>query len=244
MPIDSGIGDNVTLLGNLYNQDDTSAPLMGWVPLGITSFMPPPVAQLVGPIITGVCDNITLDASSSSGAAGRALQYNFYVRGTGDPDKLAAIASYLESIPSQMVVNIAGGILDPDQTYIFEVIVTNYLGMSDSATLTLHTVRTPIPQLSIRDNQKLLEVMRWETVELEAHARLSHGYALQPDGVCALVSKHNRKPTPARAPLSYKWSQTGVTTLESETIGWTARSLNIPGSLLKPGIIYAFQVQT
>ena len=245
MPADSGVGDNVTLLGNIYNQDDTSAPMLGWVPLGITSFIPPPVAQLVGPIITGVCDNITLDASGSSGAAGRALQYNYYVRGTGDPNKLAAVASYLDSIPSQMLVNLNGGILDPDQTYIFEVIVTNYLGMSDSATLTVRTVHAAIPQLSICDNQKLIEVMRWETVELEAQARLSYGFTLQPDGVCALGPKNKRKfgQLPPPAPLSYEWSQTGIVTLDPDTTGWSARSLNIPGSLLQPNVIYAFQVK-
>lgn len=147
MPADSGVGDNITLLGGIYNQDDTSAPMIGWVPLGITDYTPPPVAQLVGPSITGVCDNLTLDASGSSGAAGRVLMYSFYVRGTGDPDKLAAVASLLDSIPSQMVVTIGPGILDPDQTYIFEVIVTNYLGMWDSATLTVQTVRAAVPQV-------------------------------------------------------------------------------------------------
>ncbi|KAG0620064.1 hypothetical protein M758_4G186200 [Ceratodon purpureus] len=245
MPADSGIGDNVTLLGNIYNQDDTSPSMFGWVPLGITSFTPPPVAQLIGPIITGVCDNITLDASGSSGAAGRALQYNYYVRGTGDPNKLAAIASYLDSIPSQMLVNINGGILDPDQTYIFEVIVTNYMGMSDSATLTIRTVRTSVPQLSIRDNQKLIEIMRWETLELEAHARLSYGFTLQPDGVCALGPKNKRRlgRLPPPAPLMFEWSQTGLITLNPDTTGWTARSLNIPGNLLKPDVVYAFQVK-
>ena len=245
MPADSGVGDNITLLGNIYNQADTSAAVLGWVPLGITSFTPPPVAQLVGPTITGVCDNITLDASGSSGAAGRALQYSYYVRGTGDPDKLAAVASFLDSLPSQMLVNIGGGILDPDQTYIFEVIVTNYLGMSDSATLTVRTVRAAVPQLSIRDNQKLIEVMRWETVELEAQARLSYGFTLQPDGVCALGPNNRRKNgrLPSPVPLSYEWSQTGLVTLDPGTSGWTARSLNIPGSLLKPDVVYAFQVK-
>jgi hypothetical protein len=226
MPADSGVGDNVTLLGNIYNHDDTSAPMLGWVPLGTTSFIPPPVAQLVGPIITGVCDNITLDASGSSGAAGRALQYNYYVRGTGDPNKLAAVASYLDSISSQMLVNLNGGILDPDQTYIFEVIVTNYLGMSDSAILTVRTVHAAVPQLSIRDNQKVIEVMRWETVELEAQARLSYGFTLQPDGVCALGPKNKRKfgRLPPPAPLSYEWSQTGIVTLGPDTTGWSAHS--------------------
>lgn len=140
-----------------------------------------------------------------------------------------------------MLVNIAGGILDSDQTYIFEVIVTNYLGMSDSATLTLRTVRSPVPQLSIRDNQKLIEVMRWETVELEAYARLSHSFTLRPDGVCA-KPKIKRRLLPNRAPLSYEWSQIGVATLDPDTTGWSARSLNIPGSLLKSDVVYTFQV--
>jgi hypothetical protein len=164
---------------------------------------------------------------------------------TGDPNKLAAVASYLDSISSQMLVNLNGGILDPDQTYIFEVIVTNYLGMSDSAILTVRTVHAAVPQLSIRDNQKVIEVMRWETVELEAQARLSYGFTLQPDGVCALGPKNKRKfgRLPPPAPLSYEWSQTGIVTLGPDTTGWSARSLNIPGSMLQPDVIYAFQVK-
>lgn len=147
--MDSGAGDNISIANGIYNQGDTSMAISGWVPLGITDSCPPPVAQLIGPQITSVCDDLVLDASSSSGAAGRPMTYKFTVKGTGNPNKLAALGFALDAMASNMMVTIAAGQLDPDQSYLFTVTVTNYLGMTSAAKLTIQVVDASIPQVRL-----------------------------------------------------------------------------------------------
>ena len=145
--MDSGTEDIISISTGIYNQLDTSVSVNGWIPIGITDFSPPPVAKLVGPSITGVCDNLTLDASGSTGSAGRPMTYMFSVKGTGNPGKLANLGQILNLMLSQMVVTVYAGQLDPDQSYIFQVTVMNYLGMSSMATLTVQVVRASVPQV-------------------------------------------------------------------------------------------------
>jgi hypothetical protein len=104
---------------------------------------------LIGPQITSVCDDVVLDASSSSGAAGRPMTYKFTVKGTGNPNKLAALGFALDAMASTMTVTIAAGQLDPDQSYLFTVTVTNYLGMTSIAKLTIQVVHASIPQVRL-----------------------------------------------------------------------------------------------
>jgi len=159
MSLDWGVGDLVSISSGIFNQDDTSVPVTGWVPLGISNFSPPPVAVLQGPIVTNVCDNLTLDASASSGSAGRPMSYFFSVEGSGDdPYGLGNVVNFLAELPSQMTVTIGAGTLGADQVYIFQVVVTNFLGMTSTASLTVQTVQTSIPQ--VRYNSLLLLMYR------------------------------------------------------------------------------------
>jgi hypothetical protein len=162
MSLDWGVGDLVSISSGIFNQDDTSVPVTGWVPLGISNFSPPPVAVLQGPIVTNVCDNLTLDASASSGSAGRPMSYFFYVEGSGDdPYGLGNVVNFLAELPSQMTVTIGAGMLGADQVYIFQVVVTNFLGMTSTASLTVQTVQTSIPQ--VPNNSLLLQMYRRES---------------------------------------------------------------------------------
>jgi hypothetical protein len=103
-----------------------------------------------------------------------------------------------------------------------------------------------LSKVSINDNRLILEVMRCDMIELEAHAHMPNPLTIQRDGFCHAppsteVKKSNSKTEAAF--LSYQWTQTGPTILDVEDVGWNARSLNIPGNLLKPGLLYNFQVQ-
>lgn len=147
--MDSGIGDNVSIANGIYNQGDTSVAVIGWVPLGIIDTFPIPVARLNGPHVTSVCDELILDASSSSGAIGRPLHYRYSIKGTTNLIKIANLGRMLQDMPSQMMITINAGQLDPDQSYTFSVTITNYLGMSNTARHVVKTVRTSVPQVNI-----------------------------------------------------------------------------------------------
>jgi hypothetical protein len=66
--------------------------------------------------------------------------------------------NFLAELPSQMTVTIGAGTLGADQVYIFQVVVTNFLGMTSTASLTVQTVQTSIPQ--VRYNSLLLLMYR------------------------------------------------------------------------------------
>ena len=170
--MDSGAGDNISIANGIYNQGDTSMAVSGWVPLGITDSCPPPVAQLIGPQITSVCDDLVLDASSSSGAAGRPMTYKFTVKGTGNPNKLAALGFALDAMASSMTVTIAAGQLDPAQSYLFTVTVTNYLGMTSMAKLTIQVVQASIPQVRLLTCTSCKKLISRNTTILQAPTNL------------------------------------------------------------------------
>lgn len=41
----------------------------------------------------------------------------------------------------------------------------------------------------------------------------------------------------------YEWTQTGSSVLDQDAVGWNARSLTIPGNMVRPGLLYSFQVK-
>jgi hypothetical protein len=100
-------------------------------------------------------------------------------------------------------------------------------------------------QVSIRDNAAVIEVMRWETIELEAIAHLANADTYQLDGTCGQSAKSNSKTLkgPVQMPLMYEWTQSGSFLLNQDAVGWNARSLNVPGNLVRPGLLYNFQVK-
>jgi hypothetical protein len=87
------------------------------------------------------------------------MSYFFSVEGSGDdPYGLANVVNFLAELPSQMMVTIGAGTLGADQVYIFQVVVTNFLGMTSTASLTVQTVQTSIPQ--VRYNSLVLLTYR------------------------------------------------------------------------------------
>ena len=66
---------------------------------------------------------------------------------------------------------------------------------------------TSCVQVSIRDNEKVLEVMRWNTIELEARAHLANIDSYQSDGSCGQVILNMRK---LKAPISEAKSLSGT----------------------------------
>jgi hypothetical protein len=90
------------------------------------------------------------------------MSYFFSVEGSGDdPYGLGNVVNFLAELPSQMTVTIGAGTLSADQVYIFQVVVTNFLGMTSTASLTVQTVQTSIPQ--VRYNSLLLLMYRGES---------------------------------------------------------------------------------
>jgi len=48
---------------------------------------------------------------------------------------------------------------------------------------------------------------------------------------------------PIQAPLRYEWSSIGSSILNEDMIGWNARSLSLPGNMLRSNSPYTFQVK-
>lgn len=88
--------------------------------------------------------------------------------------------------------------------------------------------------------------MRWETIELEAIAHLANVDTYQLDGTCGsgnAKSSSKKLKGLVQMPLMYEWTQTGYSLLDQDAVGWNARTLNVPGNLLRPGLLYNFQVR-
>lgn len=87
--------------------------------------------------------------------------------------------------------------------------------------------------------------MRWDTIELEADAHLANVDKYQLNGTCGQSEKvKNQKTKPTiQAALMYEWSPTGPSILNEDLIGWNARSLSLPGNMLKSNTPYTFQAK-
>lgn len=87
--------------------------------------------------------------------------------------------------------------------------------------------------------------MRWDTIELEADAHLANINSYLSDGTCGQIgnAKITKIKPPTQTALMYEWSSTGSAILNENAIGWNARSLCLPGNMLRPNIPYTFQVK-
>jgi hypothetical protein len=103
----------------------------------------------------GVCDDLTLDASSSTGSGGRSMVYNFSVSPSSGhlvanvSEVLAVVnaknngyGSYRVSIPSE--------VMNKGSKMVFKLTITNFLGYSSTSTVTVNKLEVPAPVVAIQ----------------------------------------------------------------------------------------------
>ena len=93
-------------------------------------------AHLVGPTTIGACDPALFTASSSTGAGGRPMRYEFRVTSEYDAGKILERIRSLPANMSSSELELRADDLEPGGVYSIVVEVTNFLGAASTATVT------------------------------------------------------------------------------------------------------------
>jgi len=196
--------DNVAIVDDVvYTIYSNSLPVQGAL-VAIAAPADPvvPSPSLIAPTTVPACDNLTLDASLSTGSGSRPLVFAWSVT--------PALANVDITTLTDAVIDITGTELTASQPYDFTVTVTNWLGQSDSVTVTITRSNVDVPRVTV--SSTYVTVTRSERVIIQGRAQVPS---------CA-----------SQTGLTFSW--TSATTIPAG-VSTSARDIIIPANSLSIG---------
>jgi hypothetical protein len=230
--------DEISLLDNVIQTSSSTASLFTMnetfivgLPLSPTI---PSVTLSASSSSVGVCDDLTLDASSSSGSGGRAMSYNFSVV-SGNGFSIYNVSEVLNSMNllnggrGKYRVVIPSEIMPRGALMIFKLEVSNFLNYKGSPqTTSVMKLGIPAPIISIQGSNPRLTTHS-DALKLTATARL-------PSMSCISIDLSNAK-------MGFRWFEdSGLFTGDLEDTSRNPRILSIPEDSLEPLNTYSFRV--
>lgn len=213
LPYDATIipGDVITLLGSSLKQNctDLAANCSSWPyadeqNVTVVAAQTPQQLQVVltGASEVGVCSGFTLAGSMSIGAGGRPFSSAvWYVTTSGSSSEAdatnvrEAVENLAQATTSPLLsLSLSASDLVPGVAYEFVLVLTNFLGISASATHLVTKKTVPVPALSI-DGSPTREQLRSEALVLFADAQAA-------DTSCTNSTSSQS--------LAYTWSVNGI----------------------------------
>ena len=122
--------------------------------LGPVNLLAPKVA-VSAPSAIGACDNLTLDATSSSGSGGRPWRFaSVTVEDSSGSLHVSALQSFLSHDPRTILLSspprpVPSHLLTHGSIYTFQVKLCNFLGACGSTFRSVAAVSFPVPRLSL-----------------------------------------------------------------------------------------------
>ena len=133
--------------GNSYNA--TGSQLVQAPDVVVT-----PLVAAKAPSTVGICEDLTIDASASSGSGGRNLVFGFQVEGLGD--KILSLSSLLKGLANtQSIADIDKNSMNIGINYNFIVTATNFLGQTTTAKIPVFRADQQVPTIFIEGKSTL-----------------------------------------------------------------------------------------
>eukprot|EP00736_Rhodelphis_marinus_P013075 Rmarinus@m.15360 len=228
---------NDTLLASRL---ENSVPASGRAELLTPSNPPAVTATIVAPEVVGTCDSFTLDARSSSGNAGRKMSYTWTAltqasSRLSDAKGAVTMEQYLLELPeSTSTVSFSANDTTKIATYMFSVTVSNWLGESDAAVVSVQKSEFLIPAVAITGTKERT-VLRKQTIKLQSEANF-------PECEKDMASSLNFEWT---VDEMYDWSNNLLSSdpdvsLDTATVG--SATLTVPAYTLQTYRKYRFRV--
>lgn len=208
------------------------------VPLAIDETAKP-VAVLSAPTVIGFCADLELDATPSFGGASRDLELAFSASAT---DRLSesistALADAVRQSSVAGLVTVPAGAMDAGRVYTLRVAATNFLGLTDVASVTVRKSELPLPTVRI-EGPAQRQVLRASGATVSVDVKM-------PDVTCLAVAA---RPAGAESRIVYNWTLVdGPDILESDfpsksayrlhVASLSTRYLYIPGNTLRSGVL-------
>jgi hypothetical protein len=135
-----------------------------------------PSALLSMPSFISSCDDLIIDASSSSGSSGRDWSLiHWRVTSSSLASNSTEIAVYLNSLTSlQTPITITSLMMQEDVTYTFTLTLGNFLGKSDYATKSVAVSGNPnIPFIKIAGGAEYVSISSYDILSIQSSAVFS-----------------------------------------------------------------------
>ena len=171
------VGDAVSLLPSKLKAECPSAVnCSGWkyssaesksVQLPLNPIVPSVVIS--SPAIIGECDDLTLDLSGSSGAAGRAWKSIVFTVRSTDPNATILAAYLNQNYRITPPTSIPRDLLAPKMAYTFTVSLCNFFGKCSSSSRRVAVSSNVVPVVSLVGPQQIT-LNRKDSVQLTAEA--------------------------------------------------------------------------
>eukprot|EP01042_Synura_sphagnicola_P001554 gene1555-1800_t len=140
--------------------------------------------------LLGACDSLVIDLNGCQNSGGRPwTMVQLSLVSSTDVD-VTSLITYLGGTDFSTLITLPRSLLNPDNTYVFQISLTNFLGATSSATTRAVVVDTIIPQVSISGPASVTTVRRLQL------ALSASGSVTQCDGSSSSVG------------LSYVWTVT------------------------------------
>jgi hypothetical protein len=229
--------DEITLLDNVLQSATTGASLYTMNETFVvdqpSSAVVPSISLSASSASIGVCDDLTLDGSKSSGSGGREMTYTFSVFGVSgtavaNVSEVLTTANSANNDQGKYRVKIPSEVMQEGGTMVFTLTAENFLGNSGSSTVTVKKLSVPAPQVSIQGANPY-SVTRSDAFKLKAKAEL-------PVLTCVDTTISNSK-------ISFEWFEdTGAFTGDLSGTSKNPRILSVDADTLDAATTYTFRV--
>jgi hypothetical protein len=203
--------------------------------LGPLSPTVPVISLQASSTLVGVCDNLILDGSSSSGSGGRVMTYNYSVIPGNDATRVANVSAVLDTANAQgngkgkYRVTLLSDDMQKGGVYKFRITATNFIGEVGSSTITIKKLNVPAPDISIQGTNPY-STIRSLRMTLQASAEL-------PTLSCVDTTKL------ANSKMSFMWTEeTGAFTGALSGTSKNPRLLSVPVDTMDALTTYKFRV--
>ncbi|QDZ25793.1 hypothetical protein A3770_19p83110 [Chloropicon primus] len=149
LPVGSLAPDTVVIKENaIANAAGNSFNTTGSALLQAPDVTVVPSVVAKAPATVGICEDLTVDASSSDGSGGRNLAFSFAVEGLGS--KILSLSNLLKSLDStQSIADIDKNAMNYGIQYNFIVSATNFLGQTTTEKIPVYRGDTQVPTIFI-----------------------------------------------------------------------------------------------
>lgn len=108
-----------------------------------------PTVLFSGVTRVGECEGVTLDITGSTGRSGRSFQVFWSASSTSDVTVVKETIEQANVGQGKSIVQIPPEGMVPGATYVFSARITNFLGLSNQASITILKENIPIPQVKV-----------------------------------------------------------------------------------------------
>ncbi|KAK1935400.1 Sperm receptor for egg jelly [Phytophthora citrophthora] len=202
---------------------------------------PQPLVLVNGATSLGMCDDLFLDGSSSTGSGGRSMTYTWKLASTTSvtPASLDAVTALLTSTAAtnNATIKIAASGLEAGGTYSFILQAKNFFGKTgNSSEILVKKSGTALPSVSIKGGNAQSTYRANELVITASASYPSCSGMISTDSTDTAVT--------TGVDMTFTWLQvTGdLTATQFKTISPNPRVLKLPARTLTVGVNYVFRL--